>query len=721
MTVTDAVPPALVELAERCGVATSYTDARGVRQDITARTLRAVLAAMGVRAGDDDDESGTTAREALEENRLRPWRRVLPPTIVARQGAGARCAVHVPRGATVTLSAHLEDSAAPLDVELPDTPAESMEVDGVLVDRVELDLPASLPLGWHRLVAVVSEPSAPGSRTVESTLLVAPQSIPVPADLTRRRAAGLAAQIYQVRSEQSWGVGDLADLADLAGWAGRDLGADFVLVNPMHAGEPFPPVEPSPYLPTTRRFASPLYLRPEQIPEYTALPDEDRRRIDDLARSQHPHNSRDTIDRDSSWSAKLDALRMVFSASLSDDRAREFDAFVVEQEPGLHRFATWCALAAEAGPDWSRWPEDLRDPDSDAVARYAHDHAEEVRFHQWLQWQVAQQRAGAQRAALSAGMRLGILHDLAVGVHPTGADAWALHRSLARGVTVGAPPDAYNQLGQDWSQPPLRPDALAEDGYRPFRDIVRAALRDSGGIRIDHILGLFRLWWIPSGLAPTEGTYVRYDHEAMIGVLALEASRAGAVVVGEDLGTVAPGVREELSERGVMGTSVMWFEQEDGRPTPPEDYRRLCMASVTTHDLPPTAGYVDLVHVDVREELGQLTGDAEQERLDAAAEIRSYTEAVRQRGLLEGDSPEDLVVALHAFLSAAPSLLYAVSVADLAGDRRPVNMPGTSEEYPNWRVPLTDSRGAVVSVEGLRDSGLAGRVWGAVAGEGGVV
>ncbi|MBB1040673.1 MULTISPECIES: 4-alpha-glucanotransferase [unclassified Dietzia] len=718
---TDAVPPALVELAERCGVATSYTDARGVRQDITARTLRAVLAAMGVRAGDDDDESGTTAREALEENRLRPWRRVLPPTIVARRGASARCAVHAPRGATVTLSAHLEDSAAPLDVELPDTPAESMEVDGVLVDRVELDLPASLPLGWHRLVAVVSEPSAPGSRTVESTLLVAPQSIPVPADLTRRRAAGLAAQIYQVRSEQSWGVGDLADLADLAGWAGRDLGADFVLVNPMHAGEPFPPVEPSPYLPTTRRFASPLYLRPEQIPEYTALPDEDRRRIDDLARSQHPHNSRDTIDRDSSWSAKLDALRMVFSAPLSDDRAREFDAFVVEQEPGLHRFATWCALAAEAGPDWSRWPEDLRDPDSDAVARYAHDHAEEVRFHQWLQWQVAQQRAGAQSAALSAGMRLGILHDLAVGVHPTGADAWALHRSLARGVTVGAPPDAYNQLGQDWSQPPLRPDALAEDGYRPFRDIVRAALRDSGGIRIDHILGLFRLWWIPSGLAPTEGTYVRYDHEAMIGVLALEASRAGAVVVGEDLGTVAPGVREELSERGVMGTSVMWFEQEDGRPTPPEDYRRLCMTSVTTHDLPPTAGYVDLVHVDVREELGQLTGDAEQERLDAAAEIRSYTEAVRQRGLLEGDSPEDLVVALHAFLSAAPSLLYAVSVADLAGDRRPVNMPGTSEEYPNWRVPLTDSRGAVVSVEGLRDSGLAGRVWGAVAGQGGVV
>ncbi|MFN3602499.1 MAG: 4-alpha-glucanotransferase [Dietzia sp.] len=718
MTLTDAVPPALVELADTCGVATSYEDARGVRHDITARTLRSVLAAMGVATGDDDDDTGTAVRMALEEVRLRPWRRVLPPTVVTREGAGTSVDIHVPRGAVVTLSAHLEDSAAPLDLALPVAPQESREVDGVLIDRVRLDLPASLPLGWHRLVAVVSGApggsgrSGEGSRTVESTLLVSPQSIPVPPDLAKRRAVGLAAQIYQVRSERSWGVGDLTDLADIADWAGRDLGADFILVNPMHAGEPFPPVEPSPYLPTTRRFASPLYLRPEQIAEYTALSAEDRQLVDDLARSQHRSNTADTIDRDSSWSAKLSALRVLFSAPLPDDRSEAFNDYLHEQEPGLHRFATWCALAGEFGPDWSLWAGELQDPDSEAVARYAHDHAEEVRFHQWLQWQVAQQREGAQEAARSAGMRLGILHDLAVGVHPAGADAWALHRSLARGVSVGAPPDVYNQLGQDWSQPPLRPDALAEEGFRPFRDIVRAALRDSGGVRIDHILGLFRLWWIPSGLSPTEGTYVRYDHEAMIGVLALEAWRAGAVVVGEDLGTVAPGVREELSERGVLGTSVMWFEQKDGEPVPPEDYRRLCMASVTTHDLPPSAGYVDLVHVDIREELGQLTGDVEQERREAAREIRSYTDAVRERGLLEGDTPEDLVVALHGLLAAAPSLLYAVSVADLVGDRRPVNMPGTSDEYPNWRVSLSDAGGQVVSVEGLRGSRLARRVVG---------
>ena len=741
MTPTDAVSPALAELADACGVATTYEDAHGVHRDISSRTLRAVLAAMGVATGGDDDEDDAADRAALQEVRLRPWRRVLPPTVVARQGAVTSCPVHVPRGATVRLSIELEDGGAPLALRPLPAPQGSRDVDGVLTERLTVSIPDSLPPGWHRILAVVERDGhgdgdsdsdsdsdsdrvrdtdtdhADTDRAVsEATLLVSPPSIPVPAGLDQRRAVGLAAQLYQVRSDRSWGVGDLADLATLAGWAGRDLDADFVLVNPMHAGEPFPPVEPSPYLPTTRRFASPLYLRPEQIPEYGDLSPSDRQRVDELAASVQRSNYADTIDRDASWSAKLDALRIIFTAPRPRARAESFAQYAAAHEPGLHRYATWCALAAEHGPDWSVWPTGFQDPDAPAVSRFAEDHVAEIRFHQWLQWQVAEQRAAAQRDALEAGMRLGVLHDLAVGVHPTGADAWALHLSLARGVTVGAPPDVYNQRGQDWSQPPLRPDALAEQGYGPFRDIVRAALRDSGGVRIDHILGLFRLWWIPAGLPPTEGTYVRYDHEAMLGVLALEAWRAGAVVVGEDLGTVAPGVREVLSERGLLGTSVMWFEQQDGKPQPPEGYRRLCMASVTTHDLPPSAGYADLVHVDIRAELGQLTGDAAEERRSAALEIQSYVDAVRERGLLAGDSPEDLVVALHGFLSAAPSLLLAVSVADLVGDRRPVNMPGTSDEYPNWRVPLSDSRGRLVSLGALREADLARRVMTAAKG-----
>lgn len=717
VTTNRAVPPALAELADACGVASEYEDAHGVRREVSSPTLRAVLAAMGVDAGGDDDEEGVSARAALDEVRLRPWRRVLPPTVVARQGAAVSCPVHVPRGAIVDVSVLLEDTAVPLTLIPVDEPREAREVDGVAMERVTLAVPDALPVGWHRVVAVVEAPDTEPARS-ECTLLVYPATIALPAGLGDRKAVGVAAQIYQVRSESSWGVGDLDDLGELAEWSGRDLGADFVLVNPMHAAEPYPPVEPSPYLPTSRRFASPMYLRPESVPEYADLPAADRRRVDDLARTAAAANTEDSIDRDRSWAAKLEALRILFSVPLSDRRAASFERFVDGRQPGIGHFAVWCALAGVHGPDWSDWPEEYRDPDSSAVTRFAEVHADEVRFHLWLQWLVAGQRARAQSAAVGAGMRLGMLHDLAVGVHPTGADSWALNRSLARGVSVGAPPDIYNQRGQDWSQPPLRPDALAEQGFAPFRDIVRAALQDSGGVRIDHILGLFRLWWIPEGASPTEGTYVHYDAEAMLGVLALEASRAGAVVVGEDLGTVAPGVREILAGFGILGTSVMWFEQDEDGPIPPEEYRKLCMASVTTHDLPPTAGYVDLVHVDVRQRLGQLTGDAAEERRGASEEIRAFAEAVRREGLLEGDSHEDFVVGLHRWAARSPSVLFAVSLADLVGDRRAVNVPGTSVEYPNWRVPLSGPAGEVIGLEQLRGSVVARRVM-AAAGAGG--
>ena len=761
-----ALPPALVELAAECGVATSYTDAHGVHRDVPERTVRAVLAAIGVGAHDHDDDDNAIIyadAAALEDVRLTPWRRVLSPTVIATQGSAVDVPVHVPQGATVTVTAHLEEHApqAPKPASAPDAagPTEPVVleplsgdriqkvVDGVPMEQITVRVPADLPAGWHRMVVVVVAPglastatnsndttstygtdtgsgsgsSSRPSSTVEATLLVAPASVPIPAGLDSRRAVGLAAQLYQVRSAASWGVGDLGDLAELAEWGAHEFGADFVLVNPMHAGEPFPPVEPSPYLPTTRRFASPLYLRPELVPEYARLAEPDRTRVGELASSTRTGTDAgagagaDTIDRNVSWAAKLEALRLIFAVPLDPERRDAFESFTREQGPGLRAFATWCALAGEFGPDWARWPAELQDPESEAVSAYADSHPDEIRFHEWLQWLTLEQRAHAQQTARHAGMRLGVLHDLAVGVHPTGADAWSMTRSLARGVSVGAPPDIYNQRGQDWSQPPLRPDALAADGYRAFRDIVRAALRDAGGVRIDHILGLFRLWWIPAGASPTEGTYVHYDHDAMLAVLTLEATRAGAVVVGEDLGTVAPGVRETLTDRGILGTSVMWFEQESipgdddassrSRPVDPSEYRRMCMASVTTHDLVPTAGYADLVHVDIRDRLGQLTRDVEDERRDAEAEVSGFVEEVRERGLLRDTARDvdllELVAALHAFTASAPSLLFAVSVADLVGDRRPVNMPGTSTEHPNWSVPITDSDGTIMGLEEL--------------------
>jgi len=334
-----------------------------------------------------------------------------------------------------------------------------------------------------------------------------------------------------------------------------------------------------------------------------------------------------------------------------------------------------------------------------------------------MQWLLAEQVRDVQSVLRASGMRVGLVEDLAVGVHTQGSDAWSLSDVLAGGVSVGAPPDQFNQLGQRWDQPPWRPDRLAEQGYRPFRDMVRAALRDSGGVRIDHVIGLFRLWWIPRGMTPDQGTYVRYDHEALIGILALEAQRAGAVVIGEDLGVVEPSAREYLLERGVLGTSILWFEWDGQGPRPPEHYRSLCLSSVTTHDLPPTAGYLGLEHVAIRQRLGLLTRSVEEEREAELGAIGHVRSALVLRGLLEPEaSQEDLLVALHAWLGQTPSRMLVVGLSDLVGDRRAVNQPGTLDEYPNWRVPLTDAAGRLVRLEDVTagPDGLAARIFGAL-------
>jgi 4-alpha-glucanotransferase len=276
-----------------------------------------------------------------------------------------------------------------------------------------------------------------------------------------------------------------------------------------------------------------------------------------------------------------------------------------------------------------------------------------------------------------------------------------MRSTYAEGVQVGAPPDPFNQLGQDWSQPPWQPGRLEEEGYAPFRDLVAAVLRHAGGVRVDHVIGLFRLWWIPAGLPASEGTYVRYDHEALIGVLALEAHRAGAVVVGEDLGVVEPSARDYLRSRGILGTSILWFERDhQGDPLPAERWRELCLASVTTHDLPPTAGYLAGDHVRLREQLGLLTRPLAEVQAADDAERESWLAELRRRGLLPDDaSVEQTVAALHAYLSLTPARLRCVALTDAVGDRRTQNQPGTVDEYPNWRVPLSGPDGTPLWLE----------------------
>ena len=685
--------PSLHELADAYGIATEYWDWQGQHVEVARETVVAVLAALGV-----DAWTSEAAASALEEHHRLPWTQMLPPCRAIREHRTASVEVHVPHGDPAETWIELETGGSRGPLRQLENWSPPREIDGGWVGEASFEIPGDLPLGYHTLHARSHDHHA------TMPLIITPVWLGFPERMGERRAWGLAAQLYSVRSRQSWGVGDLTDLEDLAVWSAGEHGADFVLVNPLHAAEPVAPMEPSPYLPTSRRFANPLYLRLERIAEYALLDERQRGKIDKhrvelkvgLARS-HP------IDRNRSWTAKRKALEVLFSVPRTPGREASFAAYRRREGRGLTDFATWAALAESYGPNFVEWAAELQDPESSAVASFAAQHAERIDFQCWLQWLVDEQLAFAHQAGLRAGMPLGVIHDLAVGVSRHGADAWGLQHTYAAGITVGAPPDPYNQNGQDWNQPPWRPDRLAATAYTPFRQMVGTILRHAGGIRVDHVIGLFRLWWIPDGAGPTQGTYVRYDHEALVGILALEAHRAGALVVGEDLGTVEPWVRHYLRERGILGTSILWFEfdwEGDSAPLAPQMWREYCLASVTTHDLPPTAAYVAGDHVRLRDRLGVLTRPLAEELAADQAERQAWLDNLSRRGLLPAHaSEEETIHALHHYLTLTPSRLLCVSLTDAVGDRQAQNQPGTIDEYPNWRVPLTGPDGSPMLLE----------------------
>lgn len=696
----DAPTPDLVRLASAYGIATEYWSFFGDRVHVPASTLRAVLAAMGIDASTD---APISAALVAEEERV--WRDLLPASVVTRPGVGVLW-VHVDDGHDVALTVEFEH-AGTRELTIPEQRPAARLVDGILRWRVEVPVPADLPLGWHTLRAEQRAfGAAEADRTASIPFVITPDRLAdPPARRGRDRGWGLMAQLYSVRSRASWGIGDFADLGDLAAIAGR-RGADFLLINPVHAAEVTSPIEPSPYRPATRRFLAPLYVRPEHIREVAALTPTERAVVE-AARAPvaSTDGDADRIDRDAVWAAKRLALDAIFTVPLSPSRRAELDAFAAREGQPLQDFALWCALEEHyAGRER---PVDLDDIRSPLVAALRTKLADRVAFHVWLQWIADQQVADAQAAARAAGMAIGIMHDLAVGVHPQGSDAWSLRDMYATGMAVGAPPDMYNQQGQTWNQPPWLPRALAEAGYAPLRDMIRTLLRHAGALRIDHVIGLFRLWWIPEGLSPAAGTYVRYDHEAMIGVLLLEAHRAGAVLIGEDLGNVEPWVRDYLSARGVLATSVLWFEREGDGFRPPEQYRRSLLATVNTHDLPPTAGYLADEHVALRARLGLLTRPVEEELADADAERASMLALLRERGLI-GDEPgeAEVIEALNVLITASPAQLIGVALVDAVGERRAQNQPGTDREYPNWQIPLAGPDGRAVLLDDLADNPL---------------
>ncbi|MFF8842990.1 4-alpha-glucanotransferase [Streptomyces sp. NPDC015127] len=700
----------LARLAALHGVATTFEPSEGVTVAVPDATVVAVLAALGI-----DASTPQAVRAALDRADRAAKGRLLPPTVVVwQESRGPRLPAALgglPAGTVLRVTTE-EGREARL---VPPGARAAAQGSAPAARRAPHGAPdegagtgagwAALPHGVHRLSA-----EAPDGRTAAATLVVAPGEVPRP----EGRSYGFLVQLYSLLSARSWGMGDLGDLAELATWSGRALGASFVQVNPLHAAVPGAPADPSPYRPSSRRFPDPVHLRVEDVPEYARADPAQRARLEELREKgtelrESVLSKGALIDRDAVWELKREALEILHTVPLGPGRRAAYCDFLAEQGRALEDHATWCALAEVHGPEWHTWPAALRDPRSPETARARSELMDRVDFHCRLVWLTDAQLAAAGRAAREAGMGVGIVHDLAVGVHPGGADTWAQQDVFAAGMSVGAPPDAFNARGQDWGLPPWRPDALAASGFAPYRGLLRGILRNAGALRIDHVMGLFRLWWVPQGAPPTEGTYVRYDAEAMLAVLVLEAHRAGAVVVGEDLGTVEPGVREALADRGVLGTSVLWFERDwagDARPLPPERWREGCVATATTHDLPSTAARLGGGHVELRHRLGLLTRGLEEERTEDAADVQEWLGLLESLGLLpEGAGDEEGGIrAVYRFLLRTPARMVGVWLPDAVGDLRPQNLPGTWDEYPNWRLPVADGEGRPMSLEDLAAS-----------------
>lgn len=706
----------LIRLAKACGVSTSYIDQLGAYVEIRDEVLVAVLASLGV-----DASNPAAVSKSLLETECRQREQLVPPTVLAITGRANNVPLRCSADALVALTLALEDGTAY---------AGDLRVhkDADFGEQLELTLPDDLPIGYHTLNVQV------GGVQRRATVIVAPPRIELPEAVRQRQRWGWMTQMYSVRSADSWGVGDYGDLKRLAADAGEKSHADFMLINPIHAGAPVPPLQPSPYLPESRRFLNVTYIRPQDIPEYAALDDATRAQVEELHASVAAANdSAEPMDINASWDAKRQALWLIFSAPRSEERETAFAEFKRAAGPDLDAFATWCLAFEVWGAPWEENSWFFRtDKNSPAVAALVRDHHDMFEFQRWLQWIADEQVAAAQQAAKDAGMALGLMQDMAVGVHALGADVWWSPERFADGVTVGAPPDFYNQLGQDWGQPPFSPQYLESTGYRVYREMVHNMFAHAGALRIDHVLGLFRLWWIPRGCTARDGAYVTYNHEVMLSILAIEASRANGVVIGEDLGTVPEYVSKVLAEHGVLGTAVEWFSRVDNSPNagdpyaPPEDYRKYALASVTTHDLPPTAGYLKLEHVDLREELNLLNEPAEQFRAEVQAEIDQMLALLVSCGYLPQEVADGLkaacapdaddaetadrealiqrvVEAMHVMLRDSPSVLVQAALVDGVGEHRTQNQPGTSWEYPNWRIPLADETGRVVHTEEVFD------------------
>jgi 4-alpha-glucanotransferase len=544
----------------------------------------------------------------------------------------------------------------------PGGAAELTLEDGTILPGV----PPDVPLGYHRLRRL--------DGSLDVGLVVSPGRCHLPAGL---RTWGFAAQLPTVRSAHSWGMGDLADLRAIAEWS-RSVGAGMLLVNPLHASRPILPQEPSPYSPSSRRYRNPLYLRLDEVPGWD-IGDAELRRLADEARRL---TERSVVDRDAIWACKLAALERLWERFRGDDTC---EAYCRAEGDSLLGYATFCVLDERRAGGQHDGP--LPHPASAEVRRLQEEPetADRIAFHMWVQWLLDGQLH-------AAGASLDLMQDLAVGFDPDGADAWQYQDVLVPTARVGAPPDEFNLAGQDWGLPPFDPWKLRAAGYEAFVQTVRNGFRHAGGLRVDHVMGLFRQFWVPLGGSPTDGTYVRYPWQDLLRILALESVRAEAYVVGEDLGTVEEEVRRELAAVDVLSYRLFWFE-----PKPPSDWPERALGAVTTHDLPTVAGIWTASDLDDQRAAGVEPNE------DGAGAIRRRI--VDETGVAPDAPVDDVVTAVYGKLAEAPSAIVVATLEDVvAAERRP-NLPGTTgEQRDNWSIALP------TTVESLVDDARAARL-----------
>ena len=672
----------LRHVAGLIGIQTRHVDALGTWHEPSEDTLAALIAAFGLPA-----DPKQAAELLAEEGAGTPFG-LAPVQIVGQETLDPTLILRMPPGAsTADWNCRCEDGA---------------QLSGQS-EGVELHLPASLPLGHHQLALQARD------ETVEIELIVAPASCHLPEALQPgQHNWGLTTQLYGLRSSRDWGIGDFADLRALASAAGG-LGAATVGINPVHALFAAEPGHFSPYSPSSRVWLNWLYIDVTAVPGFA-----EESAVLSLAPQPTIAAARaaELVDYSAVAGLKrpvLEALFRKFRARQNDDRLRiEFGEFQLAGGAELADFAVFEALhehfTTQGAPfSWHSWPTVMRDPRSTEVAEFARAHAERVDFFQWLQWEADRQLAAAANAGEAAGMSLGLYRDLAVGVDPHGADAWADQELIAPGTTIGAPPDPLSRAGQNWGLAPINPLRLRRRGFAPLAAALRANMRHAGILRIDHVMGLQRLYCIPSGMPAGAGAYVSYPFDEILRLVALESRRSNCAIIGEDLGTVPDGFRERMRAANALSYRVFVFERRgDASFAPPADYPPLAAAAAATHDLATLKGFWLGHDIAWRQRLGIYPDEAA-----AATEIAErrrdrhlLLDALAAEGLmprerfgefLTDDAPvytPELGEAIHIFLARSRARLVLIQLEDVIGEGEQANLPGTSDSHPNWRRRL---------------------------------